>query len=685
MLARSVAAAVGLVALAWPGPVGAEEPKDPPLVVPADRLPVLGTVGDYPPAHERVVAELFAGEPPRLVVEGKQLDLAGFHLLLLARANASREPEGPKASTLHLVVRAERTVRWQDAQWVVQVAAHPDLRVYRLFFAARPADGSEEGAMALYLPVDRPLGPVDASAGPTRTRLQVELLGGEAGLDEPELALHARLQRALGPSRAESSIAHLAGDANVATGAILESVDVLLRSGVKNVFLRGTSSAKEGAWAAGRDVGPATPLEFPRIRFFGDLVEEAPAGHRVPPIARVRGAFAGQTAVVSESVIMVETAPIESGDGSAPGPGVFSGRRGWHRPLEGGPTQETEDAVFRGLEWLKAHQSPDGQWNCDGFEAACGDAKCGGSGGPLYDVGVTGLATLAFLGFGETHKTPRYGPVVRNALKFLKNAQDAEGCFGPRQSPHFTYNHAIATLAVAEAYGMTQSPLFRSSAQNGVNFILQCRNPGLAWRYGIRPQDNDTSITGWMVMALRSAKSAGLDVPDDAFRGAVAWLDKVTDPETGRAGYTAIANGPCRPKELMEQFPPNRSESLTAIAVLSRILCGAKQDDPMVWRGAALCRAVLPKHDDAGAVDFTYWHFGTMAMFQVSGDAWAQWHDPMKAALVLSQRKDKGHARGSWDPKDPWAGEGGRIYSTALGVMSLEVYYRYARVFGKPR
>jgi len=104
----------------------------------------------------------------------------------------------------------------------------------------------------------------------------------------------------------------------------------------------------------------------------------------------------------------------------------------------------------------------------------------------------------------------------------------------------------------------------------------------------------------------------------------------------------------------------------------------------MVRKGTALCLAVLPKHDDTGTVDFTYWHFGTLAMFQVSGDAWKQWHDPMKAALVLSQRKEEGHARGSWDPKDPWAGEGGRIYSTALAVMCLEVYYRYARVFGAP-
>ncbi|HEU4395803.1 MAG TPA: prenyltransferase/squalene oxidase repeat-containing protein [Planctomycetota bacterium] len=683
MGSRIAAAAFGLCALAWPAAARSEEPESPPVVVPADRIPVLGTVGDYPPAHERVVAELFAGEPPRLVVEGKQLDLKGFQALLRVRADAAREPDAAKSAQLHLVIRADRAVRWQDAQFVLQAAADPSVGVYKMLFAARPEDGSEEGAMALYLPKALPR---ESGATPMHG-FDVELLGGEPGFDEPELALHARLQRALGPRRIESSVVHLAGSANIATGAVLESVDVLLRSGAKSVLLRGTVRAKEDSWAAGRDVGPATASESPRIRFLGDFVDEAPAGHRMPPIARVRGALAGQTAVVAEPVLVVEDPSFMEGDGEpTPGPAVFSGRRGGHRNLKLGASLETEEAVFRGLEWLKAHQSPNGSWNSDGFEEACGDAKCGGSGGPLYDVGVTGLATLAFLGYGETHKTPRYGQVVRNAMKFLKNMQDAEGCFGARTSPHFTYNHAIATLAMAEAYGLTQSPLFKSSAQNGVNFILQCRNPGLAWRYGVRPQDNDTSITGWMVMALKSAKSAGLDVPDEAFRGAVAWLDKVTDPETGRAGYTALGNGPCRPVELMKQFPSNKSESLTAIAVLSRIFSGAKRDDLMVARGIALCVATLPHYDlQAGTVDHTYWHFGTLAAFQVGGDAWESWHEPMKTALLAGQRKEEGHARGSWDPSDPWGGEGGRIYSTALAVMSLEVYYRYARVFGEPK
>ena len=95
----------------------------------------------------------------------------------------------------------------------------------------------------------------------------------------------------------------------------------------------------------------------------------------------------------------------------------------------------------------------------------CELARCEGPGSSLYDPGVTGLALLAFLGAGETHKHGKYKRTVRQGLKYLKEIQDPEGCFGPRTEGHFTYNHAIGALTMAEAYAMTGSPLFKESAQ----------------------------------------------------------------------------------------------------------------------------------------------------------------------------------------------------------------------------
>jgi len=336
-------------------------------------------------------------------------------------------------------------------------------------------------------------------------------------------------------------------------------------------------------------------------------------------------------------------------------------------------------AVAAALDWLARHQGTAGNWDSDGYGSQCRGVACLGGGGPLFDVGLTGLATLPFLGAGETHKTPTHGAPVRNALKYLKAVQDAEGCFGPRTSNHFVYNHAIATLAMAEGYGLTQSPLFKGSAQSGIDFILQAQNPYLAWRYGVKPQDNDTSVTGWMVLALRAGVGAGLTVDDGAFRGAVAWLDKVTEPEYGRVGYTARGNGPARPQERMDRFPVDRSESLTAVGILARVLCGAPKDDESLRKGVALCRRCLPAWDESsGSIDMYYWYFGTMAMLQVRGDDRTAWNGSLQGALLPHQRGPAdGCANGSWDPVDPWGAEGGRIYSTAIATMALEASLAY--------
>ena len=88
---------------------------------------------------------------------------------------------------------------------------------------------------------------------------------------------------------------------------------------------------------------------------------------------------------------------------------------------------------------------------------------------PIILIGLP-LALLAFLGAGETHRTGHYKETVRKGLRYLKQIQDPEGCFGPRTTNHFTYSTAIATLAMAEAYAMTGSPLFKESAQRGVDF-----------------------------------------------------------------------------------------------------------------------------------------------------------------------------------------------------------------------
>ena len=118
-------------------------------------------------------------------------------------------------------------------------------------------------------------------------------------------------------------------------------------------------------------------------------------------------------------------------------------------------------AVLDALVWLKRHQSPDGRWDSDNFSAECDSNQCDGPGSGVHDVGLTGLALLAYLGAGETHVEGQFKNTVKEGLKFLMSVQDSEGCFGERVGKEFIYDHACAALAVAEAYGMTQAKPFR--------------------------------------------------------------------------------------------------------------------------------------------------------------------------------------------------------------------------------
>ncbi|MBI4616253.1 MAG: hypothetical protein HY720_21745, partial [Planctomycetes bacterium] len=199
-----------------------------------------------------------------------------------------------------------------------------------------------------------------------------------------------------------------------------------------------------------------------------------------------------------------------------------------------------------------------------------------------------------------------------------------------------------------------------------------------------KPGDNDTSVTGWAVMALKSARVSELSVPKEAFEGAKNWLDSVTDDQYRRTGYMQKGDTGARPREQIGKFAP--AETCSAISIMSRVFMGAERGEPLLKAQGDLLSQNLPRWDTNGGpggtsrIDFYYWYYGTLAMFQLGDDYWKTWNEAMKTAIVGHQRKD-GDERGSWDPIDVWGNEGGRVYATALNVLSLEIYYRYDRAF----
>src|SRR5262249_6806383 len=181
----------------------------------------------------------------------------------------------------------------------------------------------------------------------------------------------------------------------------------------------------------------------------------------------------------------------------------------------------------------------------------------GGEGDSSYDAGVTGLSILAFLGAGfsplskdefpdpcDPNRTLRFGETVKRGLQWMIANQDPEGCVGGRGTK-FMYNHAVAALALSEAYGMTASAVVRDPAQKAIDFLIAAQNPGKAWRYTVKPGDNDSSVSGWAVMALKSAELSELPFPRQAYEGALNWFTEATCKDEGyyRVGYNKACTG----------------------------------------------------------------------------------------------------------------------------------------------
>ncbi len=381
--------------------------------------------------------------------------------------------------------------------------------------------------------------------------------------------------------------------------------------------------------------------------------------------------------------------------------GKYGGRGG--RGGRRGRTK-TDQAVADALKWLHDHQAPIGFWDSDEFmlyDKYPDKPPSDGKGNPAVDVGLTGLALLAFLGNGNTLASGPYRETVGKGIGWLRENQRDDGLFGDEVGNPTLYNHAIAAMAVGEAtYFAKQPPPLKKSLKKAVSVILNAQVPYAAWRYSLVPNGEcDSSITGWMVFALKTAEDNKIPIDKAAFEGAKEWFRTMEDPNTGRIGYAWGEGGggpgslPSRPAYLMDKFPADKSESLTAVGLLCRIFMTDTdkvkrwEDHPnyeMMKKNADLIAAKLPRWDSDGSIDMYYWYYGTFAMNQWGGQHWKKWEKAISEALIPNQRREdkEDNFFGSWDPVGAWGEEGGRVYSTAICALILEVYYRYAQILG---
>ena len=263
--------------------------------------------------------------------------------------------------------------------------------------------------------------------------------------------------------------------------------------------------------------------------------------------------------------------------------------------------------------------------------------------------------------------------------------QEDTGLIGTDASHHFIYDHVIATLAMCEAYGLSNYRSLKPTAQRAINYLQAHRNPYGCWRYQRQAGDNDMSVTGWAVLACVSAREFGLLIDQKALGYADSYIDEMTDAN-GRIGYIDKGGLSSRHRGATEiDFPADRTECMTAVGLLCKCFLGHDpKKSPMMDQQAKVLMRKPPQwsRDTKGSwADHYYWYYGTYAMYQVGGPAWNQWSKAINDAVVKKQRAD-GNPKGSWDPEDAWGADGGRVYSTAILALTLEASYRYARVIG---
>ena len=370
-----------------------------------------------------------------------------------------------------------------------------------------------------------------------------------------------------------------------------------------------------------------------------------------------------QLASVAFLVVLTSAAwPKPAGKDGEPGP--FGTRIGAARAKaldDGGGNAVSEAAVAAGLQWLARQQDPGGRWQLDNprFKDK----------GQANDTAGTAFGLLPFLGAGKAHKLlddqkaddNPYTKTVEKGLAFLKSKQDKKGDFGGGM-----YAHALATIAVCEAYGMTKDPALRPTAQKAINFIVQAQHASNGgWRYAPN-QEGDTSVTAWMVQAIKAADIAGLDVPAVTRQRAITYLNNSMSETDSGYGYVGKNSSPsmsaagllCR--QNLQSWGPQKIEVITCVKnhISSR----------------------MPNKDNLKQIGGCYtYYYAAQVMHNYGGDMGKAWNKGLREGLIATQASDATKEDyGSWSAAgDPHGQAGGRLMTTSLNLLCLEVYYRY--------
>jgi len=316
----------------------------------------------------------------------------------------------------------------------------------------------------------------------------------------------------------------------------------------------------------------------------------------------------------------------------------------------------TEKAIANGLEYLARTQRENGSYPGQYGESAA----------------IPALSGMAFLSIGHLPGSDKYGEKIERAIDYVLSCADMrdnapfKGYMGGPGGGKM-YAHSIATLFLAEASGMVdvkRQEKIDKLLPFATKVILDAQNQRKdgshlgGWRYEPNSGDSDLSCSGWALMALRSARLNGAQVPPEAIEKAVLYIKRSHNAQHGHFSYQG--NG------------GQSAETLSGAAILCLELCG-KHLDPMSLKGAKFLEATYKRALPGAGQRYYGLYYTAQGLFQIGGPIWREFSAWMYDTFVPQQRAD-----GSWSGN---GNNGSDVFATAMTVLSFAVPYRMLPIY----
>jgi hypothetical protein len=294
---------------------------------------------------------------------------------------------------------------------------------------------------------------------------------------------------------------------------------------------------------------------------------------------------------------------------------------------------EAELAIDKGLQFLASTQRADGSW------------------GDQHRAGITALTLMAFMLKGHFPKKGPYGQHTEKGITFLiQRARDGGGYFGGSM-----YEHGLATLALSEAWGMSDRPELRDTLKRAVDVILRAQSPTGGWRYQPTPFDHDISVTVMQVVALASAQEAGILVPGEVIQKAMEYVRKCHQRDGG----------------FSYQMGGGQSGFARSAAGCMALTMGGQRNSEMLQSGINYLKK-CPDSVFTRTEHYSYGHYyAIQVMYQAGESQYQAWYPKIRDPLLAKQGKD-----GGWPGDD-----NGRQYQTAMAILILGVPYRFLPIY----